>query len=625
MRILWLSDSPTAPTGLGNVTRFVCGGLAALGHEISIIGWQKRGRPLRLRRYTIYPSGDENAEATTLLRHLRKLRPDVLITLADPWRVSHLAQPRLAEFRREAGIVWASYYPVDSDLGAGRLPPSFIHLAQTVDLPIAMSRYGALASRANGLTPAYIPHGVDGKLFSPPADKALAQNALGYGGRFVILSDARNQIRKMLPRLLEIFRRFAGGKDDVLLHLHCDPYDPAARLADYCYDIISDIKLLGLCEKVRFTRGLSIARGTSLAKLAALYRAADVHLLASFGEGFGIPTLQAASAGAVPLAPAYSASRELVQGHGEALRVERFVRDGWGLRRALVDIDDTVERLERLYEDRALLKAKAEAARRFAESYRWERIIPQWHELLQREVPRLRERGRRGTLRASSHFRESDGSRRRAGAAVSARHADRRLPRGLQARIKRLEKRGELLSAEMIRDSQTFQNTFTVPVTPPPIKSAGVERRVTGRVYLAGAADVAVFLKLSRIFPNLTAWTTEKINAHSRRRKNPEMPASLLTVSGRDFHNYLAATTLALDRRGVNPELPALTARAGVPLVSSARNSSQCQEWPDLIVAAGDLRGAAEKCRWMLTDHSAVLRVCALARECAARSRQSNS
>src|SRR5262249_51904218 len=199
-----------------------------------------------------------------------------------------------------------------------------------------------------------------------------------------------NQPRKQLPRLLEIFRRFSAGKDDVLLHLHCDPNDPAARTPEYFYDLKSDIAFLGLQEKVRVTDGMTIAEGLPLDRLAAIYQAADVHLLASLGEGFGLPTLQAASAGVVPMASDYTASRELTLGHGEAIGVKHYLQDQFGLRRALIDIDDAVGKLERLYRDRDLLCAKSEAARRFAESYDWAQLAPQWRELLQREVPRLR-------------------------------------------------------------------------------------------------------------------------------------------------------------------------------------------------------------------------------------------
>ncbi len=241
-----------------------------------------------------------------------------------------------------------------------------------------MSRYGCDVTQANGIEAAYIPHGVDTKIFRPPVDKNLAKRSLGYEGKFVILSDARNTLRKMLPRTLEIFRRFAADKDDVILHLHCDPDDSPDHTPNYHYDLQSDIAFLNLTDKVCLTKGMSSAKGIPLEQLAHIYQAADVHLLASWGEGFGLPTLQAAATGVVPLASDYSASQELVLGHGEAICLRHLLLDQFSLRRALIDIDDAVSKLEKLYRNRELLACKAQGSREFALSYDWECVVPQW-------------------------------------------------------------------------------------------------------------------------------------------------------------------------------------------------------------------------------------------------------
>jgi glycosyltransferase involved in cell wall biosynthesis len=162
----------------------------------------------------------------------------------------------------------------------------------------------------------------------------------------------------------------------VLLHLHCDPQDPASRTPEYHYDLRADIAHLKLDGRVRLSEGMSIGTGLPLERLAAIYQAADVHLLSSWGEGFGLPTLQSAAAGVVPLACDYTASHELVLGHGEPLPVRTFIPDQFGLRRALIDIDQAVERLEALYNDRAALRAKSRAAVQFAAAYDWEKLSP---------------------------------------------------------------------------------------------------------------------------------------------------------------------------------------------------------------------------------------------------------
>jgi glycosyltransferase involved in cell wall biosynthesis len=271
VKILWMSDSPTSPSGFGNVTRFVCSGLADRGHHVHILGWQAHGEPTTWQNCTLYPVRLDRFGADVLLNYLYRLRPELLITLSDVWWLTYIANPGIATFMRTAGIPWVLYYPIDGDMGNGRLPPSWVNILRTVDLPVAMSRYGKEVSEANGVRPAYVPHGVDCTVFKPPSDKTAAKAALGYEGRFVILSDARNQPRKLLPRLLEIFRRFSAGKDDVLLHLHCDPDDPAAQSPEYQYNLMADASFLGLSDKIRITAGMSIAKGVSLSELAAIY------------------------------------------------------------------------------------------------------------------------------------------------------------------------------------------------------------------------------------------------------------------------------------------------------------------------------------------------------------------
>src|SRR5687767_11815372 len=100
MKILWLSDSPSSPSGFGNFTRFVCAGLARKGHQVGILGCETR-RLTRHQNYAIYPFASNASGVDLLLSYLDQLRPDVLVTAADPWRVSHLADAEIISFMRE--------------------------------------------------------------------------------------------------------------------------------------------------------------------------------------------------------------------------------------------------------------------------------------------------------------------------------------------------------------------------------------------------------------------------------------------------------------------------------------------------------------------------------------------
>ena len=293
--ILWISDSPDTPSGFGNVTRFVCEGLAKRGHRVSILGWQTQSTQ-DWRGCTVYPSaGRLGSEALypLLVRH----RPQIVVALADVWWLPYFNAPHIRRQMEMTETPWALYFPIDGALADETLPQSWVELLREVDIPIAMSRYGQRIAGNCGIRADYIPHGVDLDIFAPPVDREIAKRVIGAEGKFVVLADCRNQPRKMLPRLLDIFARFAHGKDDVLLHLHTDPDDDHAGTLGYSYDLRADLRHLGLTDKVRFTPGMVMRNGggVPITDLARYYQAADVHVLASSGEGFGLPTLQAAA------------------------------------------------------------------------------------------------------------------------------------------------------------------------------------------------------------------------------------------------------------------------------------------------------------------------------------------
>src|SRR5262245_16204608 len=172
-----MSDSPTAPSGFGNVTRHVCRGLSERGHDVLILGWQAHGAPVQWENCTVLPAGRGTLGADVLLQYLQRYRPDVFVTLADVWWLSYVADHAIASFLYMARIPWVMYYPIDSDLGDGRLPTSWVRMLRAADFPVAMSRYGAEVGVANGVASDCIPHGVDASVFRPPQDREAAKRA----------------------------------------------------------------------------------------------------------------------------------------------------------------------------------------------------------------------------------------------------------------------------------------------------------------------------------------------------------------------------------------------------------------------------------------------------------------
>jgi glycosyltransferase involved in cell wall biosynthesis len=550
MKILWMSDNLMTLSHEVNITRYVCASLADRGHQVSILGRHTQGQPIPWHNCIVYPNG---FSANELLNYLYQIQPDVLVTLADIRWLITINYSVITNFLHTAGIPWVLYCPIDADMGDKRLPSSWVDILKNVDLPIAMSHYACDVMQANGVEPVYIPVGIDTKVFEPPADKQIAKQAFGYEDKFVILSDASNQLREMVPRTLEIFRRFAADKDDVILHLHCNPDDPFARHSGYSYDLQSDIAFLNLTKKVRLT----VSTGLSLERLARIYQAADVHLLASWREGGSLSTLQAAATGVVPLTPDCTACQELISNHGEAISVRHCLLDELGLRRGLIDIEDAVSKLEKLYRDRELLVSKAQKSREFALSYDWEYILPQWEELLLREVE----------------------------------VADKRMS---------------------LRSSIQPERTLRIPVTLPLVKS---KQRIPGYVYAASQCDVTSVLVLQRIFPCLKVWSTVTLNFDSSVPDDKSLQVKVVEANSPEYRPHLALSTLALDMGSSDPRLPVEAAKLGVPCIGLAQQQEQARLWPELSLEKPNSLMVAELGRQMLTDQGIASELCIAARQ----------
>ena len=623
MHILWMSDSPDTPSGFGNVTRFVCEGLARRGHRVGILGWQTRSA-FEWNGCNVYPTQLDPLGSDALYAYLVRHRPDVVIALADIWWLPFFTAPHVRRQMELTDTPWVLYFPVDGDTPDERLPSSWIELLREVDLPIAMSRYGQRVANRCGIQCEYIPHGVDLDIFSPPTDREEAKARLGVPGRFLILSDSRNQPRKLLPRLLDVFARFSAQRPDALLHLHTDPDDEFARSQHYSYDVRADVRHLGLDGKVQFSRGFTMKQGSGLplSELSAWYRAADIHLLASSGEGFGLPTLQAAAAGTVPLASAYSASLELVEGHGQAIAVSEWSETEFGIRRALIDVKDASDKLASYYGDRDLLREHSARARQFALSYGWNEVVEQWNKLLL-GLSSKRQRVARSPFRAVQRVEVVDPGTRTTPfhplspylrtAAVDNR-VQRELPAipGASVTVTMVQREAGRLEASIFADARRQDTEVRIPVVPQACDLARLRvARRPGYVCVA-PGDAPAFAALQKIFPMLRGWMP--VRPGWQETASVERLRAVALADPEEACYELAQSTLVLNVAGSLPEQMLIdTALYGVPCIGTPRVSAQSVLWVEL--ATDDRELAVVLGRALFTNAARVRRLTALARE----------
>jgi glycosyltransferase involved in cell wall biosynthesis len=598
MDLLWISDSPDTPSGFGNVTRFVCEGLARRGHRVNILGWQTM-ETHDWNGCRVYPNGSQSLGSGALFPLLLRLRPQLVVALGDVWWLPFFRAPHVRRQMEMIDAPWVLYFPIDGDTEGEHLPPSWTEMLREVDVPVAMSGYGRSIVERAGLQCHYIPHGVDLNVFSPPADRDAAKERVGASGKFLILSDSRNQPRKLLPRLLEIVAKLVRRCPDTLLHLHTDPDDEFARSLTYSYDVRADVRHLGLESTVRFSPGLVMKRGggLSLSELAAYYQAADVHLLASTGEGFGLPTLQASASGAVPFASNYSASKELVEGHGEAIDVAEWTENEFGIRRGLIDVDDAVRKLARYYENRELLRKRSLLSRRFAESYGWEEIVDQWDKLIRSVARRGRRITRLPAVTSPSRVQELMPNMGK-------------MPQGVSVKVKLVEHDYGRLEASILNDTRGQSSDVQIPTRPKASVTAGVKVvRRSGYVGMA-PGDAAIFESLRKLFPVLSAWVPRQIGSDPNGvyEADESTNTSVLITGPEDARFEVAQSVLLLNQSGGLPEeILWDSALFGVPCVGSVEDSQQRLLWPE--AAAHDNQEALALARSLLTNAAFAKRV----------------
>jgi len=242
-----------------------------------------------------------------------------------------------------------------------------------------------------------IPHGVDTEIFKPLPEEQIEKirKKNGYKDKFIIGCVGRNQDRKQHTRLVIAFKRFSEGKEDVMLHFHNDPVDPANIVKGFDGDTYPQLIIAIQMEKAEknivFTRGITYADSLPKDKLNELYNIFHIHALATTGEGFGLPIIEANSCGTPNVITNFTSSPELVKGHGELVKVQTCQVGAYGTWRALIDIDDMKNKLEKMYQDwknddSKVLKEYGRKAREHALNYDWVKVIvPQWKELFEGE------------------------------------------------------------------------------------------------------------------------------------------------------------------------------------------------------------------------------------------------
>jgi len=393
MKIAWVSVSPFAKTGYGRMTREIVSRLyekydvICVAHEADVVVWGGKkqidlGAGKEVTVLSMFnPLISKGIALETLNTYIEKYGFDLIIAHWDAFAL---------EFLNDVKLPWLAYIPID-----GPMTEKWANYVKNAYRVIAYSHFGynELLKFFPPARLAYIPHGVDTKVFRPlNKDKAELRQKIEAvppipEDCFLVLNVAANiGSRKKLPLLIRTFRRFVKYCPDAHLYLHTNAYAPMGK----GYDLMFYVHMLGLDDKVHLPKYNPVLLGLSDLEMCEIYNAADVYVSNSVAEGFCLPLIEAQACGLPVIAPLNSAQEELVRGHGWLVRsvdpdayVEIPVYVPQLTEYPVPDQASLLSHLIDAYNNRGLLEDIGKKARCFALQYDWDNVIPMWFKLLE--------------------------------------------------------------------------------------------------------------------------------------------------------------------------------------------------------------------------------------------------
>lgn len=377
MKILIHSNHPEVGTGYGQQTALLARLLKQDNHDVAVSAFYgQSGWICRWNDINIYPGGYHLYGNDVILQNAAShfggdLKDGLIITLIDVWVLN------AADLKRANVACWT---PVDHD----PTPPAVLGFLEASGVwPIAMSGFGRQQLQNASLSPLYVPHGINTDIFSP-RDRAEARKTLGIPqDAFLIGMVAANKgypPRKGFPEALRAFARFREKHAEAVMYLHTEPTGVHQGV-----NIAQLVTQLGLPPaSVVVTDPYRYLLGLPQDFVANVYSAMDVMLNPAYGEGFGIPIVEAQACGTPVIATGWTSMPELVAEGWVAGGKRMWSTQGsWWL---VPDVDELVSLLEVAY---TMGGRRRRAAREFALRYDYRRVFEEYWR------PVLAELGRR--------------------------------------------------------------------------------------------------------------------------------------------------------------------------------------------------------------------------------------
>ena len=316
------SNNPGAPTGYGIQAEFLVRYMKRHGMNVGVLSNYGLEGAIGEHRtefgaVPVFPKGvaPYSQDVLTVWHEFhRQSAPDLkhaIVTLYDVWVYNG--------WKDDIPVI--SWVPLDHVT----LPPGVAQFLRRENVtPVAMAPHGKRQLDNADINSVYIPHAVNTKVFQKtpkimgPDGMMPTRELLGVSDdTFLVAMVAANKANSILHRKsydvnFMSFSAHLQSHPDSHLYVHADP---APNVGGFDLGVLA--RVCGIPpEKITFANRDKYRVGYSQAELAALYSAADVLLAPSYGEGFGVPTVEAQACGTRVIGSGWAATADLVAEDG---------------------------------------------------------------------------------------------------------------------------------------------------------------------------------------------------------------------------------------------------------------------------------------------------------------------
>jgi glycosyltransferase involved in cell wall biosynthesis len=380
------SNSPGASTGYGVQAELLTNKLLEHGAKVAALsnyGLEGRFDTIKTKHGEIahYPRGHSLYSEDVMglwAKDFASKHPELkpfLLTLYDVWVLNNL--------KYDGEII--SWVPLDHIT----LPPEVAKfLLRSNVTPITMSPHGQRQLEENGIDSVYIPHAVDTKVFKPTHEfkgKPIREFLQIPEDAFLVTMVQANKANGLVHRkaLAEQFLAFALFKQEhpnSFLYLHSEPSKVYGG-----FDFGRLLKAVGLDQSsVLIADSDQLRVGYPQEFLAAIYTTTDVLLSCSYGEGFGVPVVEAQACGTRVITSGFAATQDLAAEDSWVVGGQPFWDEPQGAFFQIPFVNSIIGALKLAYEaPRGTSQIAIDFAKQFDVDEVWNKYwLPFWKERL---------------------------------------------------------------------------------------------------------------------------------------------------------------------------------------------------------------------------------------------------